>query len=160
MSTSGPSEYSTLLENYVRDLARAGDEALRRQEGRLGTWTRRLGSEARAREKLAAERPPSADLKVVAVVRRYWPACEDLNRRAGRRVIERQVFLVDDLRGRSPELAEFIRSLPYWPIGADDYRNAGETPPVEATSHTELFAKYVDELSARSALSGTSGCVR
>jgi hypothetical protein len=146
MAQALPSEYSSLLDSYVRDLHLARDEALRRQEGRLRTWTKRLGSEARAQEKLAEGRPPSGDLRVVAVVRKYWLACEALNRREGRRVVEPREFLLDVLRDRAPQLATFIDTLPYWPIGVDDYNHAPGSVQVRSTSHTELFESYVQEL--------------
>jgi hypothetical protein len=56
-------------------------------------------------------------------------------------------FLVDQLRGRSPELADFVTTLPYWPIGADDYNGRSTPAEIRAETHDELFRAYVHELS-------------
>jgi hypothetical protein len=108
-----------LLEAYVRELGAARDVALARQAGRLQTWTRRLGSEARAQEKLAGEQPPCVDMRVIAVLRKYWLASEALNRELGAQGTDTMTFMTDHLEARSLGLAAFICEIPYWPIGMD-----------------------------------------
>jgi hypothetical protein len=138
-------EYLVLLDSYVRDLEFARERALCHYEGRLRTWTGRLGSEARAREKLAANAPLCTDLGVIGVIRKYWLACISMNRRYGREFVEPHFFALDWLRSRSPILADFLNDLPYWPIGSDDLGERIPSPPA-TTSHTDLFNQYVEAL--------------
>ena len=111
--------HATLFESYKRELAAARDVALRRYAGRLQTWTRQLGSEARAQERMASEQPACVDMRVIAVLRKYWLACDALNEKLGDRGIEPIVFMTEHLEARSPDLAAFLSELPYWPIGKD-----------------------------------------
>jgi hypothetical protein len=115
-----PIEYMALLDDYVRDLTVARDDALRREEGRLKTWTQRLGSEARAREKLSRGPPACCGGRVIAVVRKYWLACDELNRKYGNKGIAPHEFMTELLEARTTELAGFLRRLPYWPIGKNE----------------------------------------
>ena len=115
--------YEELLDHYVKDLRLAKADAAARHEGRMKTWTKRLGSEARASEKLARNPPLCTGKRVVAVVRKYWLACDALNRRHPEQAIEPPDFLVSFLRRKDPSLALFISEMPYWPIGKDNEGN-------------------------------------
>lgn len=118
-----PEAYSALLGEYLVALSEARQHALARRAGRLKTWTRRLGSEGRAREHLASNGPLCADPKVVAVVRKYWLACDALNRRSPGSTVDPARFLVDWARTRSPALADLVAGLSYWPLGIDEAGN-------------------------------------
>jgi hypothetical protein len=145
-SISSITDHIALLDAYVADLGRVRDLALRRQEGRLSTWTQRLKSEARAREKLAIDAPPCSDLEVVAIIRQYWLACDSLNRKLGREVVAPREFMIGWLQSRSPELVDFLRDLPYWPIGVDNEEPVFARSTPASWSHAKLFEAYVQEL--------------
>lgn len=110
-------EYMALLNDYVGELRSAREDAVRRYEGRLRTWTQRLGSEARAHEKLASGPPLCCAGRVIAVVRKYWLACDALNRQHPAERIDPREFIVEHLASRSPDLARFLRPMPYFPLG-------------------------------------------
>jgi len=116
-------EYETLLDEYLSELKLARDDALKRVEGRLRTWTQRLGSEARAREQLSQQPPLCTGTRVIAVVRKYWLACDALNRKYPAHSIDPREFLVSWARSKDPKLADFVSELPYWPIGKDEEGN-------------------------------------
>lgn len=116
-------EYEALFEDYLRELKRARDDALRREEGRFKTWTERLGSEARAREKINQQSPACTSPRVIAVVRKYWLLCIHLNQKYPSQSVDPPEFLVNWVRFRSPEIAKFVSELPYWPMGKDEEGN-------------------------------------
>jgi hypothetical protein len=60
---------------------------------------------------------------VIAVVRKYWLACDALNRKHPERAIQPPDFLVSCLRSKDVSLAEFIGQMPYWPVGKDKEGN-------------------------------------
>jgi hypothetical protein len=112
-----------LFNDYLLELSVARETALRRQEGRLRTWTKRLGSEARAREKLETQAPPCTDTRVIFVLRKYWLACDALNREHPATAIDPREFLLGWLRAAQPDLTPFLEPLPYWPMGKDENGN-------------------------------------
>jgi hypothetical protein len=65
------------------------------------------------------------DARVVAVVRKYWLACDVLNQKVAEDVrISPQVFLLEWLlREREQEALEVLAGMPYWPIGMDPNGN-------------------------------------
>lgn len=111
-----------LFDDYVQELDAARVTALRRCEGRLKTWTRRLGNEARAREKLASEAPPCTDTRVIYVLRKYWLTCDTLRRNDPAAPTPAE-FILGWLKSLRPELAAFLEPLPYWPLGKDERGN-------------------------------------
>ncbi len=119
----GQKTHQDLFAEYAHELASAREVALRRWEGRMNTWTRRLGSEARAREKLDSQAPPCTDTRVIGVIRKYWLTCDALNRKNPAAALEPREFLLGRLRTAQPELASFLEPLPYWPMGKDEQGN-------------------------------------
>jgi hypothetical protein len=120
--TTNPT-HDALFRRYLEELTAARKTALQRAEGRLKTWTRRLGSEARAREKLAKSAPPCTDARVIGVLRKYWLECEALNRQAPHTTVDPREFLLSRLQATRADLASFLEPLPYWPMGKDERGN-------------------------------------
>ena len=112
--------HAQLFDLYVAELTIAREKALHRLAGRMATWTRRLGSEARAREKLDADAPPCTDTRVVAVIRAFWLRCDALNRQNPAVRVEPRDFLLAWLKTARPILAAFLEPLPYWPMGKNE----------------------------------------
>jgi hypothetical protein len=65
--------------------------------------------------------PLAVDPRVIAVVRRYFFACDALNRdqAAGSPELP-HVFIVERLAGKEDELWKVLTELPYLPIGTDE----------------------------------------
>ena len=66
---------------------------------------------------------PAAEPAVVAVVRRYWLACDELNRRTPALArVAPEAFLLGWLRAEGStdtEVLQVLSLMPYWPIGLD-----------------------------------------
>jgi hypothetical protein len=68
---------------------------------------------------------PAAHPLVIGVFRKYYLACDALNRDiaaagSGEDDVDPLIFLTEWLLdGQNDELAEFLAVLPYWPIGMD-----------------------------------------
>jgi hypothetical protein len=112
-----------LFTEYLEELRAAREKAVRRAAGRLQTWTRRLGSEARAHEKLDMEAPVCTDTRVVGVIRKYWLKCVMLNREDSLTAVDPREFLLGWLRTSAPDLERFLAPLPFWPVGKDEDGN-------------------------------------
>lgn len=143
-------EYYQALENFIAELKVARNDALSRKAGRIKTWTRRLGSEARAREKFKNSPPLCTGMKVITVIRKYWLYCQEINRRHLSDPVDPILFMTDFLRSRSGELADFLSEIPYWPIAKHEYGAMGKSSTTvnypTPDNHDELFQAYVNAL--------------
>jgi len=71
---------------------------------------------------------PAAHPRVIHVLRKYWFKVEDLNReveqgkgKKGEEPVYPQHLLADDLLdGKNDDLAEWLNTLTYWPLGLDE----------------------------------------
>jgi hypothetical protein len=65
--------------------------------------------------------PTAVDPRVIAVICRYFFACDRLNQAEGAESAELpHVFIVERLAGTHDELWKALTELPYLPIGTDD----------------------------------------
>jgi len=114
------SQHEALLSEYERELDAAVRLALEERETKIHSIEELEGiDESRARERLEAA-PIASDGFVVAVVRKFWLALDELNRSLPvEQRVEAESFLDDALRARNRDLGEVIAALPYWPVGQD-----------------------------------------
>jgi len=139
--------HEDLMHSYMADLRAALETVHRKRAGRLKTWTKRLGSEARAREKLADQGPYVVEPRVIGVLRKYWFACEEINRRSAENSRPPQQFLYDDLLLRDTKLARFVDELPFWPVGTGEPIDTDLPYKFDRNiTHDQLFNLYLTEL--------------
>src|SRR5579863_10058575 len=102
---------------YLEDLRWANGEALEMWENDLKNLTEaNEGDEARARELMAERKPPSANRRVIGVIRQYWLACDRLNASLPpARHVNPLEFIYDGLASDAPDLHEFLATIPYCP---------------------------------------------
>jgi hypothetical protein len=122
------SRHDRLFDDYVQELRKA--------KGAAETWWKKLivaemrkgGSREEAVSRIKRRWPmgPASHPYVVAVLRKYWLACEKLEQEiiAGKRETDDEApippsaFLCESLLdGKHTKLAVFISPLNYWPIG-------------------------------------------
>ncbi len=120
---AGAAPHRDLFERYVVALRRAKEWADNWWESLVETECGRTPDRATA-ERLVATRNPLGrvgHMRVVAVVREYWLACEVLNGEApGQAVAPEDLLLRWLMEPPHQELAAFLSALPYWPVGLDD----------------------------------------
>jgi hypothetical protein len=124
----GSAAHQALFRQYVKALTAAKEDAEDWWESLIETEEERVGDREQAEENVNDRRPtgPMSLGATDAVVREYWLKCDALNQRTGNpeeRVPPEDFllrWLVDN--GRD-ELAEFLASMPYWPIGMDEEGN-------------------------------------
>ncbi|MBZ9936335.1 hypothetical protein LB518_08520 [Mesorhizobium sp. BR1-1-16] len=67
---------------------------------------------------------PAGHPKVVWLVRKYWLACEEENRRSPTSVVPHEVFLLEWLiQSGCQDYVILLTAMPYWPIGIDENGN-------------------------------------
>ncbi|MBZ9961174.1 hypothetical protein FJ959_22970 [Mesorhizobium sp. B2-2-4] len=104
--------YLDQLRPHVERVASDWQEAMTYQ-------TVRLGSPEAARDFLTQEYPagPAADMHFIAVVRKFWLACDALND-GGAESVDPPIFLLAWVIEAGENLCvEVLASQPYWPVG-------------------------------------------
>ena len=118
-----PKKHRALFQEYLADLSEAREVA----EGWWGALIlaeeERTGDREQAIEIVKRRRPVGASVhgSVIAVIRKYWLACDALNRlgETRDRVAPEEFVLGRLLDGEHDGHAEFLAGIPFWPIGLD-----------------------------------------
>lgn len=114
--------HRALFARYRKELKKVLDEAIEWWEDRTATFKEEEGLSAKqARQANWREFPagPASDPYTVAVIRKYWLACDALNRR-GEAAVAPEVFLLQWIVDESDwATAEILSAMPYWPVGLD-----------------------------------------
>jgi hypothetical protein len=119
-----PIRHVQLFEAYLGELNVVIPEAQGWWSGSLSKHQQRLGSLDEAMRLVWFNRPagPASYPNVVGVVRRYWLACDALNREAAE-VTQRvppEIFLLQWLvEEEDMEAVRVLAGMPYWPVGLD-----------------------------------------
>jgi hypothetical protein len=116
-------KHRALFKEYLAELGEAKETA----EGWWGALIlaeeERTDDHDQAVENVEERRPvgPSVHGSVIAVVRKYWLACDSLNRLVDRpeRVPPEEFVLGRLVDGNHDDFAEFLAGFPFWPIGLD-----------------------------------------
>ena len=109
-----PSRHDELFAAYVVDLRAALAAAAERFDN----------STVRPPLERAGQVPLAVDPRVIAVIRRYFFACDRLNRdeEGGSQELP-HVFVVERLSGKHDDVWKAVAELPYLPIGTDELDN-------------------------------------
>jgi hypothetical protein len=120
---AAPGPHRALFDDYLRDLGEARQHANGWIQSIIDKEEDRTGDRQEAIRIVSERRPVGAVAHgvVIATVRRYWLACDALNREADppRRVAPEDLVLGWLVEEGHDDLAEFLAGLPYWPIGLD-----------------------------------------
>ncbi|WP_440602766.1 hypothetical protein [Bacillus sp. GB_SG_008] len=118
------SKYDELFQDYVFELMKAVIEEKERFE-RIRKINQDKFESKQELEKWIQERfgPISTQGRIIAVLRKYWLKCEELNMLGEDEYANPRDFVVDWLSGTHQELYEIIKSMPYYPIGVDEEGN-------------------------------------
>jgi len=114
-----------LFERYCAELAGAVREASDNWNGELHGWAAEEGrTPDQAKETMWKTYPagPAAFPPFVALVRRYWLACDELNRQVPvEQAVRPEQFMLGWLNDESSheELVAVLACMPYWPMGMD-----------------------------------------
>ncbi|PEK98846.1 hypothetical protein [Bacillus sp. AFS017336] len=114
-------KYDKLFQGYVFELINAVIEEEERFE-RIRKINQSRFESKQELEKWIQERfgPISIQGRIIAVFRKYWLKCEELNMLGEDEYANPRDFVVDWLSGTYQELYEIIKSMPYYPIGVDE----------------------------------------
>ena len=116
-----PTRHEELFKEYLKEIR--GAQAL--AEAWWKDLVKKAGAgEARRRWPLG----PAAHPRVIDLLRKYWFKVEDINRdleagtgKKGEEVTYPQHLLADELLdGKNDDLAEWLNTLTYWPLGLDE----------------------------------------
>lgn len=115
--------HQSLFSRYRKELKAVVDEALQWWDDRTAAFRDEEGLSAKqARLANWREFPagPAADPYTVAVIRKYWLACDALNRRAPAAAVAPEAFLLQWIVDEQDwATAEILSAMPYWPVGLD-----------------------------------------
>ncbi len=125
------SPHDKLFDQYAKELTKAKLEAETWWRELVDSETRKIGNPKEATTSIKRRWPlgPASHPYVVAIVRKYWLACDALNEEIDasaddsgeNEVVSPPVFLCEFLLdGKHEKLAAFIAPLNYWPIGMED----------------------------------------
>lgn len=121
------SEHRALFDVYVRDLHEAKRAADSWWQDILDTETSRIGDRREAEINLRLRRPAGCVVhpRVIHNIRYYWLACSRRNEDfpPQERVAPVAFVLLWLEQSGERDLAEFIATIPYWPIGMDENGN-------------------------------------
>ena len=107
-----PDRHQRLFHAYVQELRQSKDFAEK--------WWKDLYRESGVDAESRWPDGPVSHPKVVAVIQKYYRACETIDR-IGDEVVNPNVFLVDWLmEDETEDLADFLAGLSYWPIGLNE----------------------------------------
>jgi|CXWL01.1.fsa_nt_gi hypothetical protein len=124
--------HDQLFLQYAKELNKAKLAAETWWKELIASEAAKIGGrkEALANVKMRWPLGPASHPYVVAVIRKYWLACEELNKEisesyekgnsSDEELVSPIVFLCDFLMdGKHEKLAAFIAPLNYWPIGME-----------------------------------------
>lgn len=119
----GSVQHGELFRSYVQELTEVIPEARRIWNAIIADCEKRTESREEAMIEAIVFQPAGAafDARVVAVVRKYWLACDLLNQKvAENERVSPQVFVLQWLiKEREQQAVEVLAGMPYWPIGLD-----------------------------------------
>ena len=122
-STTPSPQHLELYRRFVEDLRRAKQGAEKRWDAMVATEFGRAGDLTLAERTVAKRNSVGrvADPGVIAILRRYWLACQAINLQLpqAERVGPEHVLLGLLLDSPNEDLARFLSELPYWPVGLD-----------------------------------------
>lgn len=115
--------HQALLSAYVRDLREAKQTAESWWQDLIDTETSRVGDRREAEINVKLRRPSGCVVHpgVIHIIRYYWIECLRTNQQLSpqdRVAPEALILLWLDQSGKK-ELAEFIATIPFWPMGMD-----------------------------------------
>jgi hypothetical protein len=124
-------QHDILAQQYAEELQNAKLAAELWWKELLASETKKRGGVKEATASIKRRWPlgPASHPYVVAILRKYWLACEALNEEivanadnsGDDEVVSPPIFLCDFLLdGKHEKLAAFIAPLNYWPIGMED----------------------------------------
>lgn len=124
----GSELHQELFHAYVAELKEVVPEARRIWLEIIDDCERRTRDRASAMAEAVGFAPAGAafDARVVHVVRKYWLACDALNRRtkAQEQKVSPQAFMLQWLVDiRYQDAVEVLAGMPYWPLGLDETGN-------------------------------------
>jgi hypothetical protein len=116
--------HQDLFERYCEELRPAAQRATEAWLGELHGWASQGNTPEQAEEEMWATYPagPAAQPFFVALVRRYWLACDTLNKTtSSERAVRPEQLMLDWLQSTPglEELVAVLACMPYWPMGID-----------------------------------------
>jgi len=124
------SPHEKLFAAYVRELRLVKSEVDAWWSALLDAEAERVGDPTQAQRELERRWPAGAAAhpRMIAVIRKYYLACNALNERlddddddGGEGEVEPPVFMSEWLLdGKHMDLVRFLGRLSYWPVGFDD----------------------------------------
>lgn len=126
---NGTKGHADLFSKYRRDIKKATADARVEWEREIKLALRMVKgkNKEKAEQRAWATYPagPASAPAFVAVVRRYWLACDEINRKskASDRVLP-EVFLLQWLvNSGAQDEVDVLAGMPYWPLGLDEKGN-------------------------------------
>ncbi|HEY0856431.1 MAG TPA: hypothetical protein VGE16_05210 [Albitalea sp.] len=118
---SAPDAHRKLYARYRKDLKRVLDDAVAWWNDRTVVFKEEYGDTKQARMANWQEFPagPVSDPYTVAVIRKYWLACDALNAQAPTKVAPEVLLLQWVIDDGDMVTAELLSAMPYWPMGLD-----------------------------------------
>jgi hypothetical protein len=118
-------EHEILFKEYLIELRIVFREVTKERENELQALTLELNGDAQQARASIFEKfgPTCAHGRVIATIRKYWLACDRLNKKHEDLYVPPRVFVFENLFGEEDELADFLSDLAYWPIGLDEAGN-------------------------------------
>ena len=116
-----PEAHRKLFQKYRKDLKKVLDEAVQWWDHRTAVFEEELGNANQAQLANWREFPagPVSDPTTVAVVRKYWLACAQLNAQGDPKVAPEHFLLQWVVDEGDMVTAELLSGMPYWPMGLD-----------------------------------------
>jgi len=121
------SPHEKLFAAYLKELRAVKGEVDAWWSALLDTESQRTGDRTQAQRELERRWPAGAAAhpRMIAVIRKYYLACNALNERLedddAADEVEPVVFMSEWLLdGKNMDLVKFLGRLSYWPIGFDD----------------------------------------
>lgn len=119
--------FRELFKSYLRDLAEAKQTAESWWQSVLDIESARIGDRREAEINVKLRRPAgsAAHPRIIHTLRYYWLACSSQNKDLPprERVAPEAFVLLWLEEAGERDLAEFIASIPYWPLGMDENGN-------------------------------------
>ncbi|MHC4469333.1 MAG: hypothetical protein ACYTDY_00755 [Planctomycetota bacterium] len=120
-------QHRVLFDEYVTELREVAEQANAWFQALVDVEEERTGDLAQAEMNVKERRPvgPVADGSVIAVVRRFWLACAELNigETETERVAPEEFILKWLVTAGHDDLAELLSGFPFWPVGLDNSDN-------------------------------------
>jgi hypothetical protein len=119
----GSPAHRRLFAEYREEIKRAVEASMKWWDGMIAHQSRRIGDREQVIRDAWELRPagPASYPDFVSVIRKYWLACDALNRecKEGERVSPEVFLLTWLVEAGEEEAVKVITYMPYWPIGLD-----------------------------------------